>query len=247
MKKLLLLLSIIINGLFFAQPSPKGDLDTMVFDLSSALIQNSSGGISYFEFPVYAVTTGGISNFDFWFKFDQTKLTYESATAVDVNLDSYSNFNTQNLTLSNTTSGPNLSYSIKGNKPLVKLRFVLAKPDVKISKSDFFNCSVLFNGAPANFYWKNTVTSEPNLGIDNQVAQLDCVKGLKNPTCNDFDLSDEHVQSAILSTSSGNTVWHQTNNEGKLSVPFESCPSGNYILQLIRDDYSCIRRISVLK
>ena len=245
MNKHLLLLTLILQGVCMAQSQQKGDLDTMVFDLSNASIYSGTGGITYFEFPVYAVTTGGISNFDFWFKFNESKLTYDLTTAVDTKLDSYSNYNAPNKELSNTTSGPSLSYIIKGNTPLVKLRFRLATPNTKIIKTDFFESNALFNGSPANFKW--TLPSAVSaVGLAEYQHETDCLNDLQNPVKDDVLLQIQPSSYIELLTMNGEPIWHETVIGETLHMPLSTLVAGVYLLRLNAPGQSCMRRLIVL-
>jgi hypothetical protein len=245
MKKPLLLLFVILQGLSFAQSTQKSVLDTMVFDLANATTYSGTGG-TYLEFPVYAVTTGGISNFDFWFQFNETKLTYDTTTAVDINLDTYSNFNTSNHNLSNTTSGPSLTYSVQGNTPLIKLRFILATAGTTVDTTDFFACTALFNGNPCNFYWTASNTNT-GAGITNLTAVANCNYNLQNPSIADVYLADDLIENATILSFTGQTVWKSEGIKGVVELPFSSLANGNYFLQIKRKNNNCSQRISILK
>lgn len=244
MKKPLLLIMLILQGLSFAQSTQKSVLDTMVFDLANATTYGGTG-VNYFEFPVYAATTGGISNFDFWFQFDETKLTYDTTTAVDINLDTYSNFNPSNHNLSNTTSGPSLTYSIQGNTPLIKLRFTLATPTTTINAADFFACNALFNGNPCNFYW--TAPSSNNGAEIGELKKSTCSFGIQNPSMEDVLLQNMSISKAKLVSSTGLVLWENKSTEGLFSIPFSSLASGNYFLHLDTQNGQCQQRIVHIK
>lgn len=244
MKKRLLLIMLMLQGISFAQATQKSVLDTMVFDLANATTY-SGPGVTYFEFPVYAVTTGGISNFDFWFQFDETKLTYDTTTAVDINLDTYSNFNMTSNVLSNTTSGPSLAYNIQGNTPLIKLRFLLATPTTTIDTVDFFACTALFNGLPCNFYW---TSSGSNSGAGTvELKKTVCNFGIQNPSTEDFLLQNVSVEKAALISNSGQVIWEKKNNDGVFSIPFGKLSTGEYFLHLDTQNGHCSQKIVHIK
>jgi hypothetical protein len=243
MKKPLLLLMLILQGLSFSQSTQKSVLDTMVFDLANASTYNVSG-ITYYEFPVFAITTGGISNFDFWFQFNQSKLTYDTTEAVDLNLDTYSNFNLGNQNLSNTTSGPSLTYNIQGNTPLILLRFTLASPTTVIDVADFFACNALFNGSPCNFYW--TAPSNSGVGITAMNDMPACALGIPNPVCGDIFLQNIEKMDATIVSTSGKLIWKDS-CVGNLRLPFTHLDAGNYIVFISRENTLCKQKILVLK
>ena len=145
MKRILSFLFLFGAFTSIAQSHSKSVLDTMVFDLANATTTTTSG-TTYSEFPVYAITTGGISSFDFWFQFNQTELTYVSTTSLVTGLDAFSNFNQANFYLSNTTSGSSINFNIPINVPVVKLTFQLSAACNLINSQDFSNITTLFDG-----------------------------------------------------------------------------------------------------
>lgn len=149
---LVLLLTICFQQVVFAQshlqkPShEKAVNDTIVFDINQAVFTNVAG-INYIEFPVILKSTNtGINSFDFWFQFNLNKLTYVSSSSLISGLDAFSNFNSANLYLSNTSSGTSITFNIPINISVIKLKFQLATACTEITQSDFYNVNTLFNG-----------------------------------------------------------------------------------------------------
>jgi PKD repeat protein len=153
MKKILiLLLTICFQQVVFAQshlqkPSHEKALnDTIVFDINQAVFTNV-GSINYIEFPVILKSTNtGITSFDFWFQFNLNKLTYVSTSSLISGLDAFSNFNSANLYLSNTSSGTSITFNIPTNIPVIRLKFELATACTAINQNDFSNVTTLFDG-----------------------------------------------------------------------------------------------------
>ncbi len=153
MKKILiLLLTICFQQVVSAQshlqkPShEKAVNDTIVFDINQAVFTNV--GSQYFiEFPVILKSTNtGITSFDFWFQFNLNKLTYASTSSLISGLDAFSNYNSANLYLSNTSSGSSITFIIPANVPVIKLKFQLASACTVINQNDFSNVTTLFDG-----------------------------------------------------------------------------------------------------
>ncbi len=120
--------------------------DTVVFDLSTATYSNA-GGVYYIDIPISIHSTDlGINALDFWFQFNTSKMTYQSTTALVPGLDPFTNFNVNNQVLSNTTSGPSLSFSTPLYTEVLMLRFVLTSACTEIYPSDFFSIFALVNG-----------------------------------------------------------------------------------------------------
>lgn len=153
MKKILILIiTVCIQQVAFSQshlqkPShEKAVNDTIVFDINQAVFTNAAG-INYIEFPVILKSTNtGISSFDFWFQFNLNKLTYVSTSSLISGLDAFSNFNSANLYLSNTSSGTSITFNIPTNIPVIKLKFALANACTEINQNDFSNVTTLFDG-----------------------------------------------------------------------------------------------------
>jgi PKD repeat protein len=153
MKKILiLLLTIAFQQVVSAQshlqkPQHEKALnDTIVFDINQAVFNNVAG-INYIEFPVILKSTNtGITSFDFWFQFNLNKLTYVSTSSLISGLDAFSNFNSANLYLSNTSSGTSITFTIPANIPVIKLKFQLATACTQITQTDFSNVTTLFDG-----------------------------------------------------------------------------------------------------
>lgn len=120
--------------------------DTIVFDINQAVFTNAAG-INYIEFPVILKSTNtGLTSFDFWFQFDLNKLTYVSTSSLISGLDAFSNFNSFNLYLSNTSSGTSITFIVPVNVPVIKLKFQLATACTQITAADFSNVTTLFDG-----------------------------------------------------------------------------------------------------
>lgn len=119
--------------------------DTVFFDLDQALITTTTG-TSFIDIPVYIKGASPVNSLDFWFKFDETKLTYFSTISALSALDTYSNFNTNDRYLRNTTSGPSSSYQLANNLTLIYIRFQLKSSCTQVFTTDFTNITALTNG-----------------------------------------------------------------------------------------------------
>ena len=163
MKKVLLVFCLACAGFFCSNRLYASNLksseflnltDTVVFDLSLATYSNN-GGTYYIDFPVLIHSNAtGINALDFWFQFDLSKMTYVSTTALVSGLDPFSNFNVNNLYLSNTTSGTSVTYSAPLYTQLLMLRFSLASACTDIYASDFSSATALVNGNVSSYLFK---------------------------------------------------------------------------------------------
>ncbi len=120
--------------------------DTIVFDINQAVYSTNSG-VTYIEIPVLLKSTNtAINSFDFWFQFNLAKLTYVSTSSLIVGLDAFSNYNTSNFYLSNTSSGTSINFNVPINTPVINLKFALADACTQVDASDFSNITTLFDG-----------------------------------------------------------------------------------------------------
>jgi hypothetical protein len=155
MKNILLNIAVLLLGVFaffdaFATQKDSNEFltlsDTVVFDISAASYSNA-GGVYYIDIPISIHSTDlGINALDFWFQFNTSKMTYQSCIALVPGLDPFTNFNVNNQVLSNTTSGPSLSFSTPLFTEVLMLRFVLTSACTEIYPSDFFSIFALVNG-----------------------------------------------------------------------------------------------------
>ena len=160
MKKLILVFTLALAG-FFCSTDVQGFnrnseelltlTDTVVFDLSSATYSNS-GGIYYIDIPVLIYSNNtGINALDFWFNFNLNKMTYVSTVPLVSGLDPFTNYNVNNLVLSNTTSGTSASFSTPLYTEILMLRFSLASACTEILPADFTNPFALVNGILSSY------------------------------------------------------------------------------------------------
>ena len=126
-------------------PMPPVGNDTMVFDLKNATV-STAASVNYLDLPMSIITTTSHSSFDFWFKFNEAKLTFLSASTTIPSLDQLTYFNTTDHFLRNTTSGPSTAYVVPANVTLVTLRFQLATYCTDVDTSDFNSITSLLDG-----------------------------------------------------------------------------------------------------
>jgi len=199
MKKFLLVFTLALAG-FFCSENVQGSnreseelltlSDTVVFDLSLATY-SSNGGIYYIDIPVLIYSSNtGINALDFWFNFNLNKMTYVSTVPLVSGLDPFTNYNANNLVLSNTTSGTSASFSTPLYTQILMLRFSLASSCTEIVPSDFTNPFALVNGILSSYLFVGTEGIPPF-----QIEQ-------PQPYCS----SDEIVFSYPYTTVNGRTI-----------------------------------------
>ena len=142
-------------------------LDTIAFDMSQAVF-TTVDGISYMEFPVILRTDDMVINaVDYWFQFDLTKLTYVSTTSTVSSLDVFTNYNTNNQFLSNTSSTTSINVYLPVFVPIMKLKFSLNDPCEDILETDFYAPTTLLNGIVSSYLFiPSTASPETAIQVD---------------------------------------------------------------------------------
>jgi PKD repeat protein len=145
---------LIISQFAFAQQS-----DTLIFDLANAefIYEN---GIQSIGIPVrYTGPNNEINAIDFWFQFNQTKLSYDQTISEQPQLDSFTNFNSENEFLSNSSSTSQSEEYVDESAILQIIKFNLLDPCAEISLNDFSNAQCLINGNLAFAHFTQPVQS----------------------------------------------------------------------------------------
>ena len=220
----------------------------MVFDLQNATKTTISGN-TYLDLPMYIISSGGISSFDFWFQFDEAKMTYDSTIVVVAALDALSNFNANNHNLSNTTSGPDLSYQVPGNTTLLKLRFLLANNNTVVDTSDFSGVNTLFNGNPCNYKF-TFGTSGSGAGLVELLSnQVNWGNAFPNPTSDQLQVMVNENASVELFDLSGKVIIEKFNilAESTQSLNLKDQDAGIYLLKVETKKYSVTNFITLVK
>jgi hypothetical protein len=161
------------------QLNPENYGDTIVFDLNQG-VYSSENGINYFTYPVKIKSTyTAITSFDFWFKFNESKLTFVSSNSTLNGLDVFSNFNSNNHYLSSTASMPSISNTIPANTNIMELKFIVNGPCPEVNTNDFFNSNSLINGVICNHRFS---TGIPRTAVINTTTATACDSYLWNGT-----------------------------------------------------------------
>jgi hypothetical protein len=231
--KLLFTISAILlfTNLMFGQKEiiqDKSLTDSMLFDLNQSVVTSVSG-TTYLDVPIYIKSTSVVNSFDFWFKFDETKLTYDTVVSSFPSLDPFTSFNANNHYLSNTTSGPNSNYVVPLNTTLLTIRFILLNPCNNIISSDFNSINTLTNGTNCN----NRFISPT------QTQQIPAIISTNTFYCSDRSISFSYP-SSISGQSITNYSWDFgnsiTDNNQNTSVTYTN--DGDYTITLVTTNSS---------
>ena len=159
--------------------NPENYGDTIVFDLNQG-VYSSENGVNYFTYPVKIKSTyTAISSFDFWFKFNESKLTFVSSNSILNGLDVFSNFNSNNHYLSSTASMPSISNTIPANTNIMALKFIVNGPCPEVNTNDFFNSNSLINGVICNHIFSPGI---PRTAVINTTTASACGSYVWNGT-----------------------------------------------------------------
>lgn len=196
-------------------PPPTYDVsnDSMFFDLGNAQVV-STGGNYFYDIPVSIKSNGPISSFDFWFKFDLTKMTYDTTFNLVGPLDPYTYYNPMNQFVSNTTSGPSASYLVPMNTTLIKIRFQLAGACTAIDIADFNTITTLLNGSVCKHKFKTSsssgglIVTNPPVICDGSLVNFSTPTVYNGRTINawSWDLGN----GATANTQSTSTTYHSS-------------------------------------
>ena len=139
--------------------------DTVHIDLNQ-LNQFYLANVQHVEIPVYFNgATADVNAIDFWFMFNTTKYTYIETLSEQAEADAFSNFNTENLYLSNTTSSSGNEAFFAAETPLLTLHFQLNDPCAEVLVSDFSNGQALVNGLEAAIQWSVPAPSNASIAV----------------------------------------------------------------------------------
>ncbi|MFO0477735.1 MAG: PKD domain-containing protein [Bacteroidota bacterium] len=136
--------------------------DSLIFAL-----QSSTTTINYIDIPIILKSKNVITAIDFSFKFNETKLTYDTVFNKYNYLSSLINFNTFDRKLRYTSSS---LLKIDTSVTLIVLRFKLTTPCTQISSTDFSVVKTYLNGDPSdNIISYTSKLSSPNADFNTGV------------------------------------------------------------------------------
>jgi hypothetical protein len=217
--------------------------DTIFFDLDNSAITTISG-INYFDLPVYIKAVSNPFSFDFWFKFNESKLTYNSTSSLFVSLDSFSNFDATSHFLQNTSSGPDITYQVPLNTNLVILRFVITDPLMVIDDTDLTQVNTLLDGVICDHKVLYTISS---VSIPKIIESKFNV--FPNPTKGQLNILVKENANVQLLNLSGKEVLLETSASAnvKHEMNVETLSSGVYILKVSNVHFNSTERVVINK
>lgn len=125
--------------------------DTVVFDLSNAILVNSTT----IDIPVFIITDDVINALDFSFKFNESVITFDTLISYKSYLFALTNFNVIDRKLRFTSSSLT---PIEHNTTLLVIRFQLSSACKRVTPADFNTMATYLNGGPCSY----KITDFPN-------------------------------------------------------------------------------------
>lgn len=158
------ILGLLVTLMISLSKSASAELsDTLVFDLNQA-VYSTNAGVSYIDIPVLLHSSNtSVNAIDFWFQFDLTKLSYVSTSTTLSGFDVFSNYNSSNQNLSNTSSGTSTNFNLPTYTTIMTLRFQLLNSCLIIGSSEFYNPTTLVNGIVSSYQFTDATAPDPVL------------------------------------------------------------------------------------
>ncbi len=244
-KKLLIVLIVLTGRVVFAEnkddvsddkksPSTINALDTVVFDLSKAVITGS-----YVEFPVSFKSDDVVNALDFSMKYNHANFLYDSVLNHTYYLTSSSLYNTTDQTIRFTS---NSFHVYTHDTALVTVRFTMLN-GTDLCSSDLNSITAYLNGDPCSFKVTNCLSA----GIKDEKETDDLIKVYPNPA-NDF-LNVEVPEKATfqLFDITGKQIVFQTNVNQKQEINIQNIANGIYLVRIFNDKFSSFKKIVVNK
>ena len=238
MKLLICLVILFVNSSFcFSSkaPLPPAQEDTLFFDLNNAVI-TSVGDVHYFDLPVYINSSNTHFSLDFWFKFNESKLTYSSTTSLISEIETYSNFDLNSRFLQSTSSGPTISYQIPNNSNLLRIRFILNNALTVVDTSDFHQVNSLLDGIVCTNELLFSTLSLPSIPMSiNSMVNI-----YPNPSIGSFYVHSSEDAKIELFDISGKEIFLKTNVYADVNqeITSENFLKGVYYLKVFNENFT---------
>ncbi len=202
-------------------------MDTVVFDLSKALLNGSS-----ISFPVSIISDDTISALDFSFKYDHTNILYDSIIDLTGYLQSISFYNPNDSTVRFT------SYSlvpVSKDTDLVTVQMTLLA--TQISPAFFNTVKAYLNGSTCSIKINQVSTSiNEDFNINNRIELF------PNPASSSFQLNFEFEQERFVTATIYDlqgqfvsSLLNQKVNESNFSFNTDDLITGIYLVKLELD------------
>lgn len=207
--------------------------DTVVFDMSTAIYSADT-----IEFPVYFNSDDLIYSLDYSFKYDQTKMTFDTITLAPAGsaLLAYSYYNPNDSVVRFTSSS---LVSIANAAPIAMLRFILL-PGQSLDSTDLFTLKGYLNGDACSEYIVPPLTTGLNENFEEELG----FSLFPNPVNTElFVFVNADVVGEIIDES-GRTIKNINliANE-KNSISFETLKESFYIIRIVSNKGMVSKRV----
>ena len=223
-----------ISGLLLSETGNIDALDTVVFDLSKAMVSGS-----FVEFPVSILSNDSVYSLDFWFEFNHANLSYDSIYDLTNYLQSLSYYNLSD-SIVRFTSNSFQKYS--EDTSLVSIRFQMLS--VPLNISDFSNINVLLNGAPCSYKIVNSIID----GILSNDKDPETIFVYPNPTEQKFYIQANENSKIELWDINGNQIFLEKSflSDRLLEINPRNIPIGIYFLKVSIKNKISIKKITII-
>ena len=244
--KLLICLVIIFgsSNICFSSKTPTPPLqeDTLFFDLNNA-VTSSVGDVTYLDLPVYIKSVSSHFSFDFWFKFNESKLTFDLTNSLIPEIETSTNFNTLTRYIQSTSCGPSITYQVPNLSTLVMIRFILNNSSTSIDTSDFYDVNSLLDGivCPNKILFSTSTLSLSNVGMNKSPS----VNIFPNPSNGSFYINCSEEAKVELFDFSGKELLLKTTVYSNFQQEIENgnFPKGIYYLKVYNENFNYTEKI----
>jgi hypothetical protein len=212
-------------------PSVINALDTVIFDLSKAVVTGS-----HVEFPVLFRSDDVVNALDFSMKYDQINFLYDSIYSKAYYITSSSFYNSADQTIRFTS---NSFHNYTHDTVLVTVRFTMLN-GINFCSADLNTISVYLNGDPCSFKVVNCLST----GI-NDIMKSDKVKVFPNPASDKLIIETPSNAEIQLFDLSGRMVLNQTSRKKSHELNIQNLPNGIYILKIFNNTFSANQKLVI--
>lgn len=207
-------------------------LDTVVFDLSQAIITGTS-----IDIPISIISDDTINALDFSLKYDQVKFLYDSIIDLTTYLQAVSFYNNNDSTIRFTS---NSFHQYATNTALVYVRFTILLGN-SINAIDLNTIKGYLNGIKCSIKLINS----PNAGLNNHNQKKNTLLLYPNPTKDQLNIIIDKKSEIDIIDISGKIIFHDDNLQPNSSniINLNDFSKGIYLVRSRSKDFEIIQKI----
>ncbi len=215
-------------------PSVINALDTVIFDLSNAVVTGSQ-----VEFPVLFRSDDVVNALDFSMKYDQINFLYDSIYSKAYYITSSSFYNSADQTIRFTS---NSFHNYTHDTVLVTVRFTMLN-GINFCSADLNTISVYLNGDPCSFKVLNCIS----LGVVDYDNSLDLVTIFPNPASEKITVKTPNKSTIQLLDISGRQILLQSEINQNSEINIQNIANGIYLMKIFNERFSTIKKVVIDK